>query len=41
MKVEAWVSNQPALHRRHLVGLIVVEDEVDVEVVGNLILDLA
>ncbi len=37
VKVEAWVSNEPTLDRRDLVGLVVVEDEVDVEVAGNLV----
>jgi len=41
VKGEARVSNKPTLHRRHLVGLIIVEDEVDIEIAGNLVVDLA
>ncbi len=39
MQMEPGVSNQPTLHSWNLVGLIVVEDEVDVEIVGDGLID--
>lgn len=39
MQMIAWMLDQPALDRRRLVRAVVIEDEVDVEVRGDLRID--
>ncbi|GAA1544290.1 hypothetical protein GCM10009730_61800 [Streptomyces albidochromogenes] len=40
MQVEPWVSSQPRLDGRCLVGAVVVADQADLKVPGNLFVDL-
>ena len=40
MHVEARMAEQPFLNKRRLVGAVVVEDEVHVEVGRNLLVDV-
>jgi hypothetical protein len=40
MENKAWVLDEPAPDGGHLVRRVVVQDQIDIEIVGNLVVDV-